>query len=97
MRLWADSRHKKENGFMNKHSPRPCITMDRSKQVDQTGALWRAGSGTQEATGQLQMTDAKQAFISYGHLVWGLVVPQELWAACPRPTHLALSHQPPSQ
>lgn len=55
MRLWADSRHKKENGFMHKHSPRPCITMDRCKQVDQTEALWRAGPGTQAATGQLQM------------------------------------------
>ena len=40
---------------MHKHSPRPCITMDRCKQVDQTEALWRAGPGTQAATGQLQM------------------------------------------
>ena len=49
----------------------------------------------QEVTGQLRTTNAKQAFISYGCLVWGL--PQELWAACPGPAHLALSHQPPPQ
>lgn len=68
---------------MHTHSPRPCITMDGSKKADQRGALWRAGPGTQEATGQLWMTDAKQAFIGYRHLVWGLEVPQELRAACP--------------
>lgn len=28
---------------MHKHSPRPCITMDCSKKVDQRGTLWRAG------------------------------------------------------
>lgn len=43
MRLRADSRHKKEKGLLHKHSPRPCITMDCSKKVDQRGALWRAG------------------------------------------------------
>lgn len=73
---------------MHTHSPRPCITMDRSKKADQRGALWRAGPGTQEATGQLWMTDAKQAFIGYRHLVWGLEVPQELRAACPGPLTL---------
>ena len=43
MRLLADSRHKKEKGLLHKHSPRPCITTDCSKKLNQRGALWHAG------------------------------------------------------